>query len=119
MSSTRAATAGCALKEQADARRQRDEGAEVSQCLVRGQTLGCWLPYRREIAIDQTEESERNHGRSEDQITNAGEAHGFLELKIATVFNFQFSISQFIGSVVPSDHLLTGTRKTVTGSAVL
>jgi len=63
------------LEEHADARTQRDEDAEIDQYSARGQIFGCRLPYRGEIAIDQAHDSERDHGRSKDRVTDACDAH--------------------------------------------
>src|SRR5437867_7620432 len=65
----------CALPKQAYAGAQRDEGAEIGQCLAPGHTLGHSCPCRGEIALDETKDSEGDHGYSKDRMTHACDAH--------------------------------------------
>ncbi len=76
---------GRALPEQADARCQADEGAEIDQYLACGHTLRYRLPYRDEIAFDQAQDSEGHQGRRKDRMTQACDAHRPI---LRVVFNF-------------------------------
>src|SRR5258708_5133947 len=84
-SSTADSGGGRALPEQADARCQADEGAEIDQYLACGHTLRYRLPYRDEIAFDQAEDSEGHQGRRKDRMTQACDAHRPI---LRVVFNF-------------------------------
>ena len=66
---------GCALPEQAYAGCQGNEGAEIDQHSACGHTLGYRLPYRGEIAFDQTQDSEGDQGRSKGRVTHACDAY--------------------------------------------
>src|SRR5262249_43902997 len=59
---------GGALPEQAYARYQRDESAEIDQYVARGHAFGHRRPYRAEVAFDQAHDSEADHGYSEDHM---------------------------------------------------
>jgi hypothetical protein len=62
---------GCALPKQAYARCEGDEATEIDEDLARGKTVGYRCPYRGEIALDQTQDSEANHGRRKDRMAHA------------------------------------------------
>src|SRR5262249_39847648 len=81
---------GGALPQQACAGCQGDEGAKISQYLACGHTLGYWLPYRAEIALDQAQDSEGNHGRCKDQMPDARDAH-CLSLRNCRLAAFEHS----------------------------
>src|SRR5215510_9426710 len=52
-----------------------DQGAEISQSLARGDTFGHPCPSRGEIALDQAQDSECDHGRREDRMAHACGVH--------------------------------------------
>jgi len=62
----------CALPEQAYARCQRDESAEIVQC---GRTPRYRRPYCGVIPLDQAEDSEDDHGHRKDRMTHSCDAH--------------------------------------------
>src|SRR5271166_688891 len=63
------------MPKQAHTRCQGDEGAEMGQYFASRHTLGYRLPYRREIAFDQAQDSEADHSGREDRLTHACDAH--------------------------------------------
>ena len=67
--------AGGAPQKQADARCERDRGAEIDEYLACGHTLGYRLPDRGEIALGQTLDSECDHDRRKDRMARACDPH--------------------------------------------
>jgi hypothetical protein len=65
---------GCTPPEQADARGQRDEGAEIGKGLAPGKTLGHPRPCLDQIALNQAHDSEGDQGHGEDRMAHACDA---------------------------------------------
>ncbi len=66
---------GGARPEQAYARSQSDEGAEIDQGLTRGNTLRHPCPGRGEIALDQAQDSQGDHRRRKKRMAPARDPH--------------------------------------------
>src|SRR5262245_4739872 len=63
------------LPEHSEAACKADEGAEIDKHAACGHALRQRLPERREIAVDQAQDSEANQGRRKDCVTDACDAH--------------------------------------------
>src|SRR6202007_435098 len=65
-----------ALREQPNARCQRDEAAEIREGLARRKTPGYRLPDWREISLDETEGPQRDQGCRKYRLARTRDAHG-------------------------------------------
>jgi len=66
---------GGVFPKQAQATCEGNEGAEIDQHFACGHTLGYRLPHRDEIALDQPQNSEADHGRRKQRLTRARDGH--------------------------------------------